>query len=94
MGDGGLGPREHEPEIRCPVLVQRRRQADEDRVAVVECGGVGRRADPSRARQIPEAVGRDVLDVGATGGDRADPRLVDVEAHDIHLRLREGDRKG
>ena len=65
VGDGGLGPGEDEGEVGVAMLVERRGQADEDRVAVVQGAGVGRRADAARARSGPEASRRDVLDIGA-----------------------------
>ena len=76
-------------EVGLAVRGQRRRDADEDRVAARERLGVGGRLDAVGDGR--EALGGDVLDVGVAVADRADLARVGVEADDVVARLGEGD---
>ena len=58
----------HVAEVRLAVLVERRRHADDERVAILGVGEVGRRRETFLDR-VGDLLGRDVLDVGLAGGE-------------------------
>ena len=80
-------------EVGLAVGGQRGRHADEHRLGVGELGRARGRMDALQARL--QALGRDVLDVGAPVTQRLDLARVDVEADDVPARLgeRDGERQ-
>src|SRR5512133_3461354 len=70
------------------ILVERRRNADDDRVHLGNAGEIGGRREPMRARSL-DLFGLDSNDVGAAGVDRVDFALVDIEPSDGKLLLTE-----
>ncbi len=84
-----LRARQQGTQIRLAVRGERRRHADEDRVAGGERRVVrGGLEAPAHLRERP--VG-DVLDVGVPVGDRLDLARVDIDAQDLGAGLREAD---
>ena len=79
-------------EVRFARARQRRRDADDHRVAGLELGVVARRLELA-AERSQRLVG-DVLDVAAAGGERLDLARVGVEADHLVTHLGESDREG
>ena len=79
------------PEIRLAVAGQRRRDADEDRVGLVQLHVAGREHAALEHGAQPR-VG-DVLDVRAALAQGRDLARVDVEPDHVAVGLREGDRE-
>ena len=85
----GAGGVQQRAEVRLAVARQRRRDADEDRLRLVELDeAVGEHAALEHGA---EALGGDVLDVGAALAQRGDLVLVDVDADDVEPGLGEAD---
>ena len=89
-----LAGAEHGRQVRLPVLGERRRQADQDRVDRPQLVPRGGRADAAVGHQGREPLRGHVLDVGVAGVDPVDLRLDRVEAEDGHTRLGEGHGEG
>ena len=79
------------PEVGLAVLVQRRRDADDDGVGLGQVGVAIGGPDPGQHRA--QTFRRDVLDVGVAGGDGRDLQRIDVERDDIVAGLGERDRQ-
>ena len=90
----GLGPRQHGPEVRVAMVVEGCRQADDDRLAVAQTLGTGRRAEVAARGDGRQGGARDVLDVRAALGDGDRLARVDVDPQDVIASFREGDREG
>src|SRR3954452_6199671 len=78
-------------EVRLAIARQRRRDAHEDRLRLMQLDeAVGERA---ALEHRADALRRDVLDVRATLAQRGDLALVDVDADDVEPALGEADRQ-
>ena len=78
-------------EVGLAVARQRRRDADEDRLGLVQLDEA--RGERAALEHRAEALGRDVLDVRAALAQRGDLRLVDVDADHVDAGLGEADRQ-
>ena len=76
-----LRGRGHRVEVRAPVLVQRRRDADDHGVGRGEDALVRGRAEPLR-EEVRDVTVADVVDVGEPRVEEVHARGVDVEADD------------
>ena len=81
----------HVAEVGLALVGERRRNADQHRVALAERGGVGRGLQAVADRG--DALVGHVLDPAAAGGQALDRAAVDVEADDVVTRLRKRDRQ-
>ena len=87
-GEGAGGVQER-AEVRLAVARQRRRDADEDRLRLVQLDeAIGEAAVLEHG---PEALGGDVLDVGVALAQPGDLGLVDVDADDVEPGFGEAD---
>jgi hypothetical protein len=62
------------------VVIERRRHAEDDRIALGNSGEIGGRVEFARRQGFRDVLGRDVLDVAAAGMDRIRLRGIDIEA--------------
>jgi hypothetical protein len=88
LRDAGGGGAD-DAEVRLALLRERRRQRDEDRVALAELVVVGRRAHAVVADEPAERLRRHVLDVALAAVQALDAVGVDVDEQDVVARLGE-----